>query len=182
MNTSISKKLLLLLIVCMAGLPVLSQKQILQLDTAQNYRSESFMDKFVYSANPVLFYEVVYDKPNHFDNTFAFVLAIEMIDTVALRKAEILNIALDTGIVKCHYFYRTPSTLMTHMLNPEILPATMIGTIRIVDWKNDSIEFDFDIAIKEGTRKGFLFYQGQKRISRLKRTDLGVSFKDTITQ
>lgn len=168
MSTTILKRIFFLLIVCIAIIPakLFAQKQILQLDTARNYRSESHLSSDPTMPNPVLVYNVTYEKPNEFDLGFTHSLVIEMIDTIALKKGKILNVAIDTGVVKCWYTNGNHTMLLTRMMQPERFPTTMIGTIKVLNWAGDAIEFEFDIAVKEGTRKGFLFYQGSKKLSR----------------
>lgn len=154
-----------------------AQKQILQLDTARNFRSESYLlgnydmpdylrSKYDIPAYPTLMYDVTYDIPDHFDEEYTHRFVIEMIDTLALKKGKVLNVAKDSAIVKCHYTLLTSNMLLMQLYQPERFPATMIGTIKVLNWTDEAIEFEFDIAIKEGTRKGFLFYQGNKKLSR----------------
>jgi hypothetical protein len=115
-------------------------------------------------VHPVLVYDVTYDKPDVFDEEFTHSLTIELVDTAALKKGKIFNVAIDTSVVKCQYMNRNHSNLLTILSQPERFPSTMIGTIKVINWNNNEIEFEFDIAVKEGTRKGFLFYQGTKTL------------------
>jgi len=160
-----------------------AQKQILQLEKTPNYRSESYLRSGmnIPDRHPVLVYDVTYDKPDVFDEEFTHSLSIELVDTAALKKGKVFNVAIDTSVVKCGYMNRNHTNLITLLSQPERFPSTMIGTIKAVNWNNNEIEFEFDIAVKEGTSKGFLFYQGQKTISR-RASDLGVSFKSTSNQ
>jgi hypothetical protein len=151
------------------SMSLFGQKQILQLDTVQNYTAKSFMDRYVETSIPVIFYEVVYELPNEFDRGYTHSLSIDLIDTAALKQGKVFNIAKDTGIVKCNYTHVTSSMLLARIMNPDFFPVSMIGTIRVISWATDSIEFEFDIAVKEGIRKGFLFYQGRKKLSRAER-------------
>lgn len=171
MSITISfKKVFVLFIVFIATAPVslFAQKQILQLDTARNYRSESYLrgGYQIPDPNPVLVYNVMYDVPDHFDEEFTHAFTIEMVDTTALKQGKAFNVAIDTNVVKCQYMIRNHVNLLTRIYQPERFPTTMIGTIKVLNWTNDAIEFEFDIAVKEGTRKGFLFYQGNKKLSR----------------
>ncbi len=120
---------------------------------AQKFYSEQ--NQFDIDSTLKLINNVGYDEPNSVDEEHNFILTIDIIDTTNAKLKKVLDLTLDTGLIKCKF-------VNFSAWGWKIENKNIIGDVIILSWTNDKIELNLNLKVSQ-TKTGRTFlYKGKR--------------------